>query len=138
MARAVVLENPVQFPLNKELNEVRAPPSSSPPCSTHARSAAPRPPQTDVQELIRLATERLLATDSPPLETVKMQVAFDTSRVEETEVTGRAKAAREQREAALVTEIAATRLRPGNDVEALTSLYRKIFNFLVVRSGCVT
>ena len=27
------------------------------------------------------------------------------------------------------------RLKPGNDVEALTALYRKIFNFLVVRAG---
>ena len=32
-------------------------------------------------------------------------------------------------------EICATRLKPGNDVEALTSLYRKIFNFLVLRAG---
>lgn len=50
MARAIVLENAELFPLDKELNE------------------------SDVQELIRLATERLLDRDSPSLETVKMQV----------------------------------------------------------------
>ncbi len=111
MARAVVLENPVQFPLNKELNE------------------------TDVQELIRMSTERLLETDSPPLETVKMQVAFDTARVDESEALTRKRTEREQREAAIVLEIATARLRPGHDVEALTSLYRKIFNYLVVRAG---
>jgi hypothetical protein len=49
MARAIVLENAELFPLDKELNE------------------------SDVQELIRLATERLLDRDSPSLETVKMQ-----------------------------------------------------------------
>ena len=35
----------------------------------------------------------------------------------------------------LVKEISDARLKPGNDVEALTALYRKIFNFLVVRAG---
>ena len=36
---------------------------------------------------------------------------------------------------ALIREISEARLKPGNDVEALTSLYRRIFNFLVVRAG---
>jgi hypothetical protein len=111
IARAVVLENATQFPLDKELNE------------------------KDVKDLIKLSTERLLESDSPSLETVKMQVGFDTARVEETATLDLARAEREQRESALVREICATRLKPGNDVEALTSLYRKIFNFLVLRAG---
>ena len=47
-----------QFPLDKELNE------------------------NDVQDLIRVATERLLMKDSPSLEMVKMQVGFDVARVQ--------------------------------------------------------
>ena len=43
MARAVVLENTAQFRLDKELNE------------------------NDVQELIKLSTERLVEQDSPSL-----------------------------------------------------------------------
>jgi len=111
MARAVVLENAAQFPLDKELNEA------------------------DVQDLIKMSTEKLLEQNSPALETVKMQVGFDTARVQETEELDRTRAQSEQREGALVGEISNTRLKPGNDVEALTALYRKIFNFLVVRAG---
>ena len=62
MARAVVLENAAKFPLDKELNE------------------------SDVQELIKMACERLCEEDSPPLETVKMQVALDAARLQEGEV----------------------------------------------------
>ena len=81
IARAVVLENATQFPLDKELNE------------------------KDVKDLIKLSTERLLESDSPSLETVKMQVGFDTARVEETATLDLARAEREQRESALVREI---------------------------------
>ena len=42
---------------------------------------------------------------------------------------------RERKEVGLISEISEMRLKPGNDVEALTTLYRKIFNFLVVRAG---
>jgi len=111
LARAVVLENSAQFPLDKELNE------------------------SDVQELIRLSTERLVEQDAPSLETVKMQVAFDTARMVESEKLECARLAREQRENQYIRDVADTRLKPGNDVEALTALYRKIFNFLVVRAG---
>ena len=111
IARAVVLENSSQFPLDKELNE------------------------GDVQELIRLSTERLVETDSPSLETVKMQVSFDSARMLESEKLDRARLARDTRETSFIREVADTKLKPGNDVEALTSLYRKIFNFLVVKAG---
>jgi len=111
MARAVVLENADKFPLDKELNE------------------------SDVQELIKMACERLCEEDSPPLETVKMQVALDAARLQEGEALEHARAERERKEGGLVADISETRLKPGNDVEALTALYRKIFNFLVVRAG---
>ena len=121
MARAVVLENTAQFRLDKELNE------------------------NDVQELIKLSTERLVEQDSPSLETVKMQVGFahsDTARMLhlqlESEQLERARVERDQREAAFIREVSETRLKPGNDVEALTALYRKIFsrfNFLVAGAG---
>ena len=111
MARAVVLENATQFPLDKELNE------------------------NDVQDLVKMATERLLMKDSPSLEMVKMQVGFDTASAKEVETLGRTKEKLDASEGALIREISEARLKPGNDVEALTSLYRRIFNFLVVRAG---
>ena len=100
-----------KFPLDKELNE------------------------SDVQELIKMACERLCEEDSPPLETVKMQVALDAARLQEGEVLEEQQQERERKEGGLIAEISEMRLKAGNDVEALTSLYRKIFNFLVVRAG---
>ena len=47
-----------------------------------------------MKDLIKLSTERLLESDSPSLETVKMQVGFDTARVEETATLDRARAER--------------------------------------------
>jgi hypothetical protein len=111
MARAVVLENASKFPLDKELNE------------------------SDVQELIKMACERLCEEDSPPLETVKMQVALDAARLQEGEVIEQQERERQAKESGLIGEVTEMRLKPGNDVEALTSLYRKIFNYLVVRAG---
>jgi len=111
MARAVVLEHADQFPLDKELNE------------------------SDVQDLIKLTTERLLEQDSPSLETVKMQVGFDTARVQEQEKLEKIRVEREGREGQLLREITDAKLKGGNDVEALTSLYRRIFNFLVMHAG---
>ena len=78
MARAVVLENAEKFPLDKELNE------------------------SDVQELIKMACERLCEEDSPPLETVKMQVALDAARLHEGEVLERGRVERERQEGGLV------------------------------------
>ena len=111
MARAVVLENASKFPLDKELNE------------------------SDVQELIKMACERLCEEDSPPLETIKMQVALDAARLQEGELVEQQQEERERKENKLIEEVSGMRLKPGNDVEALTALYRKIFNYLVVRAG---
>lgn len=63
------------------------------------------------------------------------KVAFDSARVLETEAFARSRADKDASEGVLVGEICAARLRPPDDVEALTNLYRKIFNFLVVRAG---
>ena len=59
----------------------------------------------------------------------KKQIGKEGEAVEE------ARAEREREEAGLIGEISEMRLKPGNDIEALTTLYRKIFNFLVVRAG---
>jgi len=42
---------------------------------------------------------------------------------------------REAAEAALVNDISAAKLKPADDVEQLTALYRKIFSFLVSRAA---
>ena len=66
-----------------------------------------------------------------------VQVAFDTARVHETEKFERVRMEKEASEGTLIGEISAARLKPNDDVEALTALYRKIFNFLVSKAGIV-
>merc|ERR1719171_2121646 len=60
---------------------------------------------------------------------------MDAARLQEEEAHEEASVKRERRERGLIAEISEMHLKPGNDVEALTALYRKIFNFLVLRAG---
>jgi hypothetical protein len=111
VAHSIVLEHANLFPLDKELNE------------------------SDVQDLVRMAVERLLAVDSPSLETIKMQVAFDTSKLDEVDALDATRGNRDDVEKLMLDEICEIRLKATHDVSALTALYRRIFNFLVLRAG---
>lgn len=111
IAHTIVLEHAAIFPLDKELNEA------------------------DVQDLIRMSVERLLTVDSASLETIKMQVSFDGAKLDEQEALEHTRSTRESRENALLTDIIEAKLKGTKDVEAMTALYRRIFNFLVIRSG---
>lgn len=111
VAHSLVLERADLFPLDKELSE------------------------GDVQTLVRMTVERLLTTDSPSLETIKMQVAFDSAKLEEVDVLDRQRNSREAREAVMLRDIIDVRLKGANDVPALTALYKRIFNFLVLRAA---
>ena len=71
VARTVVNENLTQFRMDKDMTE------------------------EDRLELVRLATERLLERDSPSLETVKMQVSFDTAYVEQEALLEKTKGAKD-------------------------------------------
>lgn len=111
VAHSIVLEHVNLFPLDKELNE------------------------SDVQDLVRMAVDRLLMVDSASLETIKMQVAFDTAKLDEVDALEATHTSREGKESVLLADITGMELKGTNDVEALTALYRRIFNFLVTRAG---
>ena len=107
IARTVLESNPREFSLDSSLSN------------------------SDVNKLIDYAIQRLMERDSPSLETIKMQVGFDTCyvRLEEDLQAGRRTRELQQREQQRA--ILAVRPRGGSDFETLTALYRQIFTFLL-------
>jgi hypothetical protein len=87
------------------------------------------PEQTE--EVIMMSIERLMEQDSPSLEMIKMQVDYDsTYLLEENEVQAKTKA-RLRMIGTHKTGILEVEMEDSSDYEALTTLYRKIFRFLL-------
>jgi hypothetical protein len=85
-----------------------------------------------VDKLVTISVNRLTEKDSPSLETLKMQVAFDQSYVESQKVVdGHANDLEEHAEE-LMVEIVDSKARGAQASEAL---YRKIISFVIVRIG---
>lgn len=82
-------------------------------------------------EVIIQSIERLLEKDSPQLETMKMQVDFDCSFLEQDNEFQKIIRLRKKAVAATRTGIAEMQMADANDFESLTTLYRKIFRFLL-------
>lgn len=82
-------------------------------------------------EVIIQSIERLLEKDSPQLETIKMQVDFDCSFLEQDNAFQKIIRIRKKMVASARSSIADMQMSDGNDFEALTTLYRKIFRFLL-------
>ena len=90
-----------------------------------------------VDTLIRMSIARLCEKDAPSLETIKMQVAFDSTYVRFEEELDKSRKAREEKKRELVRAILAVKPRGSTDFETLTALYRQIFTYLlhVSRAG---
>mmetsp|Transcript_33920 Transcript_33920/g.74700 ORF Transcript_33920/g.74700 Transcript_33920/m.74700 type:complete len:514 (+) Transcript_33920:105-1646(+) len=87
------------------------------------------PEQTE--EVIMMSIERLMEQDSPALEMIKMQVDYDSTYLaEENEVQNKTKA-RLRMIGTHKTGILEVEMEDSSDYEALTTLYRKIFRFLL-------
>ena len=84
-----------------------------------------------INSLVRLAISRLLEKDSPSLETLKMQVGFDSVYVSLEEDLGRRARTRAERGQEMQRAIVGVLPRSGSDFDALTGLYRMIFAYLM-------
>ena len=107
VARTVVNENATQFRMDVEMTE------------------------DDQREMVALAVERLLQQDSPSIETVKMQVAFDTAYVQHENALDKADKSKQAQLKDIVRTIVDTQPESSSDFESLTALYRLIFKFLL-------
>jgi hypothetical protein len=107
VARTIINENTTQFRMDKNMTEA------------------------DIRELVRLGVDRLSEEDSPSLETIKMQVTFDTAYLQNEEKIEKSKSIHTKQLKEMQRAIIEVRPKSGSDFETLTSLYRQIFTFLL-------
>ena len=107
VARTVVEENASIFSLDKPITESRK------------------------DEVVLKSIERLLERDNPSLEVMKMQVDYDTSFLKEDVEAQRLLRVRNRMIATHKMGIVEVVMEDAHDFEALTTLYRKIFRFLL-------
>ncbi|KAJ8599472.1 hypothetical protein CTAYLR_008051 [Chrysophaeum taylorii] len=107
MARVIVENDPVQFAPDAELGA------------------------EDVCVLVESAISRLCERDAPAIETIKMQVGFDSTYASLEEELGRARRSREDEKNELIRQILLAKPKSANDFETLTALYRQIFAYLL-------
>ena len=83
-----------------------------------------------VETLVRMGIARACTKDDPALETIKMQVTFDSTYVRFEEELEQSRDARATKTRDLVRSICGVRPKGGTDFETLTALYRQIFAYL--------
>lgn len=82
--------------------------------------------QEGVSDLLDRSVDRLLEVDSPSLETMKMQVAVDSSYIAEEEDLVNSYQRRNVRLREMQRTIAAMRPKDGADFDSLTALHRQV------------
>ena len=83
------------------------------------------------EQIVLESIERLLERDNPALETLKMQVEYDSSFLKEDLEAQRVLRLRNKMIATHKMGITEVEMEDANDFESLTILYRKIFKFLL-------
>lgn len=86
----------------------------------------------DVQKLIMLCVNRLLDSQSPSLDTVKMQVYFDMNYTSRADFLEEHRRVLDQRLQPVIREITDSRARTRDELEGL---YRRIVSCVLLRSG---
>lgn len=84
----------------------------------------------DVQVLVETAVQKLLEKDSPSVQTLKMQVGFDTAYFKQEEDLESQRTLRDREIKDLQRNVLAVKPRSSTDFEALSVLYKRIFNYL--------
>ena len=111
VARTTIYENPDIFALDKELED------------------------TDVDDLVDMCVSRLTQRDSPSLGTIRIQVRFDTSYLEHTDLAEAKRSDRLNKLSMIKSKILDVHAKSATDFESLSDLYRQIFAFLMVHVG---
>ncbi|KAI8801190.1 hypothetical protein BJ742DRAFT_779542 [Cladochytrium replicatum] len=107
MVRAIVLDPRNEFRVERELT------------------------RDEVERLIRLAVEKLTSVDNPVIETIKMQVYFDSNFPAQGDFLHREKISRINGCSQTLKEVTETQAKTVPDYEAL---YRKIISYILLRS----
>lgn len=84
--------------------------------------------------LVEKTINRLQEVDSPSLNTIKLQIGYDSAYVKQ-EVSRQQNITSLSHESnRLIDEIVSFETRSGNDFEGITMLYKKIFNYLLYKN----
>jgi hypothetical protein len=111
MAKAVILENPEQYQLDRALS------------------------QEDVEGLVNAAVERLSQEDDPSLETLRMQVAFDSAYVQQQEALEKSQSTAKRAYSLIEQSICLLKLSGPKDVGGMGHLHRLIIAALLTKTG---
>ena len=111
VAKSVILESPDRFQLDSALKP------------------------EDVEELVNLAVDRLGKEDDPSLETLRMQVAFDSAYVARQEQLEKDRAAAKRSYGVIEQSICAVKLQSTKDVGGMGQMHRLIVAALLTKTG---
>jgi hypothetical protein len=111
VAKTVILESPERFQLDRALKP------------------------EDIEELVGLAVDRLSKEDDPPLETLRMQVAFDAAYVQRQEELEKERAATKRSYSVIEQAICALKLQSTKDVGGMGQMNRLIVAALLTKTG---
>jgi hypothetical protein len=93
--------------------------------------------ESDAKKLVELAVQKLGQADSPSMETLKMQISYDSSFVQQETYLQHFQSVQSQETNSFIDEIVNCETRSGNDFEGITLLYKRIFSFLLFRNKLV-
>jgi hypothetical protein len=110
VAKTVILESPERFQLDRSLK------------------------QEDLDELVSLAVDRLSKEDDPALETLRMQVAFDSAYVQRQEQVEKDRAAAKRSYSVIEQSICALKLQSTKDVGGMGQMHRLIVAALLTKT----
>ena len=92
---------------------------------------------SEAKKLVELAVEKLGLSNSASMETLKMQIAYDSSFVQQETFQQHFQSVQSQETNSYIDEIVNCETRSGNDFEGITLLYKRIFSFLLFRNKLV-
>lgn len=92
---------------------------------------------SEAKKLVELAVGRLAHSSTPSMETLKMQIAYDSSFVQQETFQQHFQSVQSQETNSYIDEIVNCETRSGNDFEGITLLYKRIFSFLLFRNKLV-
>ena len=92
---------------------------------------------SEAKKLVELAVVKLGLTNSYSMETLKMQIAYDSSFVQQETYQQHFQSVQSQETNSYIDEIVNCETRSGNDFEGITLLYKRIFSFLLFRNKLV-
>jgi hypothetical protein len=90
--------------------------------------------EQEATSLVNLAVEKLLRENDPSMETLRMQIAYDASYIQQEYLQQHYSSVQTQETNNLIDDIINCDTRSGNDFEGITQLYKKIFSFLMFRN----